>query len=65
MILRYDHLSRFPKVFQAMPGLRLAEFDACLDDLVPRFGVAETQRLTHAARQQAIGGGQVRTNDRW
>ena len=57
MILRYDHLSRFPKVFQAMTGLRLAEFDALLDDVLPRFGAVETQRLTRAARQRAIGGG--------
>ena len=57
MILRYDHLSRFPKVFQAMTGLRLAEFDARLDDVLLRFGAVETQRLTRAARQRAIGGG--------
>ena len=57
MILRYDHLSRFPKVFQAMTGLRLTEFDVCLEDVLPFFGAAETQRLTRAARQRAIGGG--------
>lgn len=57
MILRYDHLSRFPKVFQAMTGLRLAEFEDLLTDIVPRFGAAETARLTRAERQRAIGGG--------
>ena len=57
MILRYDHLSRFPKVFQVMTGLRLAEFDDLLTDVLPRFGAAETARLTRAARQRAIGGG--------
>ena len=57
MILRYDHLSRFPKVFQAMTGLHLTEFDALLEDVLPRFGAAETQRLTRAERQRAIGGG--------
>ena len=40
-----------------MTGLRLTEFDACLEDVLPRFGAAETQRLTRAARQRAIGGG--------
>ena len=57
MILRYDHLSRFPKVFQAMTGLRLAEFDDLLSDVLLRFGAAETERLTRAERQRAIGGG--------
>ena len=45
MILRYDHLSRFPKVFQVMTGLRLAEFADLLTDVLPRFGAAETERL--------------------
>ena len=57
MILRYDHLSRFPKVFQVMTGLRLAEFDDLLTNVLPRFGAAETERLTRAERQRAIGGG--------
>jgi hypothetical protein len=57
MILRYDHLSLFPKVFQAMTGLRLAEFDEVLEDVLPRFGAAETQRLSRAMRRRAIGGG--------
>lgn len=57
MLLHYDHLSRFPTVFQAMTGLRLAEFDALLEDVLPRFGTAETQRLSRAARRRAIGGG--------
>ena len=34
MILRYDHLSRFPKVFQVMTGLRLAEFADLLTDVL-------------------------------
>ena len=57
MILRYDHLSRFPTVFQVMTGLRLAEFDALLADVLPRFGAAETERLSRAVRRRAIGGG--------
>ena len=40
-----------------MTGLRLAEFDGLLTDVLPRFGAAETARLTRAERQRAIGGG--------
>jgi hypothetical protein len=57
MILRYAQLSRFPTVFQALTGLRLAEFDELLENVLPRFGTAETQRLSRAARRRAIGGG--------
>ena len=32
MILCYAYLSRYPKVFEAMTGLRLAEFDELLDE---------------------------------
>ena len=40
-----------------MTGLRLAEFDDLLTYVLPRFGAAETARLTRTARQRAIGGG--------
>jgi len=40
-----------------MTGLRLAEFDELLQDVLPRFGAAETQRLTRATRRRAVGGG--------
>ena len=40
-----------------MTGLRLAEFADLLTDVLPRFGAAETERLTRAERQRAIGGG--------
>lgn len=57
MILRYAHLSRYPKVFEAMTGLRLAEFDELLDDVLPRYAEAEVQRLSRPDRQRALGGG--------
>jgi hypothetical protein len=57
MILRYNHLSRFPTTFQAMTGLRLAEFAELLQDVLPLFGAAETKRLTRATRRRAVGGG--------
>jgi hypothetical protein len=62
MIARYEHLRRHPAVFQAMTGLRLAEFDAVVTALLPRYQVAEVARLTQPTprrpvRQRAIGAG--------
>src|SRR5947207_6351503 len=56
-MISYARLSRNPKVFQIMTGLRVSEFDQLLDDLAPSYGQAEQQRLSHAKRQRAIGGG--------
>jgi hypothetical protein len=57
MILRYAHLSRYPKVFESMTGLRIAEFDELLDDVLPRYAEAEVKRLSRPHRQRAMGGG--------
>lgn len=57
MILRYAHLSRHSKVFEALTGLRLTEFGELLDDVLPRYAEAEIQRLSRPQRQRAIGGG--------
>jgi hypothetical protein len=59
MLLRYDHLSRHPVVFQHMTGLRLGEFATLLDDVVPRFVAAQHQRLARVERQRALGGGRT------
>ena len=62
MILRYGHLQRHPAVVQAMTGLRVAEFDELVDDVLPAFGQAEAARLSQPraarpARQRASGAG--------
>lgn len=57
MILRYNYLSRHKTVFRVMTGLNLNEFDALLDDILPRFAEAEVKRLSRAGRQRDIGGG--------
>ena len=57
MILRYEHLSQHPKVFQAMTGLRVSEFDELLKDVLPVYLEAEEQGLSHANRKRAIGAG--------
>lgn len=57
MICRYSNLRRYPAVFLQMTGLRLAEFDALLPDVLPRLALAEQQRLARPDRQRAMGGG--------
>jgi hypothetical protein len=63
MILRYRHLSRFPRVFKAMTGLDVPEFDALVRDILPRYTVAEQIRLTRPERKRAIGAGHPFTLD--
>jgi DDE superfamily endonuclease/Helix-turn-helix of DDE superfamily endonuclease len=62
MIARYEYLRHHPAVFQAMTGLRLAEFDAVLTALLPRYQAAEEARLSQPTkrrpvRKRAIGAG--------
>lgn len=40
-----------------MTGLRVAEFDQLVVDVLPRFAAAEAERLSRPNRQRAIGGG--------
>ena len=56
-MIYYARLSRFPKVFRSMTGLRVSEFDQLLDDLAPAYGQAEQKRLSRPRRRRAIGGG--------
>lgn len=56
-MLQYNRLSHYPKVFQAMTGLRIVEFEQLFSDLLPLYGPAETKRLSRAERRRAIGGG--------
>jgi hypothetical protein len=57
MIMRYHYLTQHPAVFVKMTGLRQAELDGLLTDVLPRFGEAELARLSRPTRQQALGGG--------
>lgn len=57
MICNYHQLSRYPKVFLSMTGLRVAEFDTLVNDIAQMYGDAEIKRLNHPGRQRAIGGG--------
>ena len=57
MITRYIRLSQHARVFRSLTGLRVAEFDELMDEMVLRFGQAEEQRLSRPGRQRGIGGG--------
>ena len=55
--MRYEYLHQHPTVFLKMTGLRVNEFDALIDDVLPPFVQAEHKRLERANRQRQIGGG--------
>lgn len=57
MICQYAYVHRYPSVFQSLTGLRLAEFEALVADLLPRYTAAEQARLSRPDRQRAIGAG--------
>jgi len=55
--MRYEYLHQHPTVFLKMTGLRVNEFDALIDDVLPEFVQAEHKRLERPNRQRQIGGG--------
>jgi hypothetical protein len=57
MIGRYQELHQHETVFKALTGLRVAEFDQLVADLLPEYEQAEHQRLSRPDRKRAIGGG--------
>jgi DDE superfamily endonuclease/Helix-turn-helix of DDE superfamily endonuclease len=62
MMARYIHLRRHPRVFLAMTGLHVHEFDELVREIRPRYEAAETARLSQPTpkrprRQRAIGAG--------
>ena len=59
MIMRYDYLTHSPIVFQKLTGLHRVEFDALVQDLLPRFMAAADARLSRPDRQRALGGGRT------
>jgi len=57
MKLTLNYLATYPKVFQALTGLRVREFDELLDDLASAYATAEVRRLSRPGRKRALGGG--------
>lgn len=57
MIMRYEQLSRHPKIFSKVTGLTVAEFDDLVRDVLPRYVEVERTRLQRPDRQRDIGAG--------
>lgn len=57
MILSYRYLGSFPRIFRALTGLDISEFDDLIDDLLPRWEKSERKSLSRRNRQRDIGGG--------
>jgi hypothetical protein len=55
--MRYEQLSKHPKIFQKCTGIPVKTFDEIVDEVEPRYAEAENQRLERANRQRAMGGG--------
>jgi len=55
--MRYEYLNQHPTVFLKMTGLRVNEFDALIEDVLPQFVQAKHKRLERADRQRQMGGG--------
>lgn len=55
--MQYEYLKHHDTVFLKMTGLRIGEFDALVDELLPEFVQAEYERLNRPNRQRQIGGG--------
>ncbi len=57
MIMRYSWVSQYPHVFLSMTGLRVSEFDALVNDVLPAYAAAEVARLERPERERALGAG--------
>lgn len=57
--MRYPYLTQHPTVFLKVTGLRVAEFDTLVKDVLPAFAAAEMQRLQRPHRQREVGGGRT------
>jgi DDE superfamily endonuclease len=57
VILRFDHLQRYPRVFRTMTGLTVTEFAALWTDLQPRFQATRRARAHRPGRRREPGGG--------
>ncbi len=54
---RTSHLQRQPKVFRALTGLRVENFNKLYKELVPIYSKSEIKRLSSKKRERNLGGG--------
>jgi hypothetical protein len=57
MILRREHLGKYPSVFRSMTGLTVEAFDRLLPELLQAFHADRRRRLDRPGRRRAVGGG--------
>jgi hypothetical protein len=57
VILHYEQLSQHPRVFRALTGCSVVEFDRYAEEFLPRFRAADSQRRQRPGRRRAPGGG--------
>ena len=56
-MIEIEHLRQRPAILKSFTGLKLPEFEALREDLLPLYHQAYRQRLERDNRQRAIGGG--------
>ena len=54
MMMRYEHLTKYPSVFLQVTGLRVPEFDRLVKDVAEPLAERERVRLHKAQRQRAV-----------
>lgn len=57
MMMKYGYLKYYPKVFQAMTGLSVQEYDQLCEEVLPLYKAAEEERLDRPGRKRDLGGG--------
>jgi hypothetical protein len=57
MIVRREHLSKYPTVFRSLTGLTVTAFDQMLPGLLEAFDTDRRRRLDRPDRRRAFGGG--------
>lgn len=57
MKIRYQHMSRKPRLFKSFFGVSVSEFDQLYTQVVPVWMAKEHERLSNRPRKRAVGGG--------
>ena len=57
MLMRFEYLSQYPRVFRSVTGLTIAEFKELLGELRSFFEAHEARRLARPDRVRAAGPG--------
>ena len=55
--MKYNQLSQHPSIFQKCTGITVEAFDQLVNEVLPHYGEAESQRLQRPERQRGLGAG--------